>query len=205
MLRAAAQGLDAVIVNPTFVLGPSTATRPRSSIELIRQLPAAPDPRLRRRRPQHRRRPRRRRRAPARRRDGRDGRALHPRRPQLHPAAPLRRPLADQRRPGARRCGCRRSSPSAARELSEQLGLPLGLVGRRGALGVALVDVFVGEGEARARLRAAPARGDARGGAGRSTIAQLGDRVGARARSGRARCSTLAGRATRLAGRLMPR
>ena len=64
-------------------------------------VPAAPDPGLRRRRPQHRRRPRRRRRATPRRREGRVGGALHPRRPELHPAAPLRRPLPDLGRAAA--------------------------------------------------------------------------------------------------------
>ena len=64
------------------------------------EVPPAPDPRLRRRRPQRRRRPRRRHRPPARRGLRPEGRALHPRRPQLHDAAPLRGPLADQRRPG---------------------------------------------------------------------------------------------------------
>ena len=69
VLRVAAQGLDAVIVNPTFVLGPTIAGAARCD-RAHTALPAAPDPRLRRRRPQHRRRPRRRRRASARRREG---------------------------------------------------------------------------------------------------------------------------------------
>ena len=96
VLRAAAHGLDAVIVNPTFVARAATAER-ASSMGLVRRFLLRPDPRLRRRRPQHRRRPRRRRGPPARRREGQPRRALHPRRPQLHPAAAVRRPRRGSR------------------------------------------------------------------------------------------------------------
>lgn len=37
VLRAAAQGLDAVIVNPTFVLGPPIGTAPSMSIDVVRR------------------------------------------------------------------------------------------------------------------------------------------------------------------------
>ena len=72
--------------------------------------------------------------------------------------------------------------------LSERLHLGLGPVGRRDALGVALVDLLLGQGEAGARLRRPPARGDARGGPGDDHRAAR--RPGRRRpRSGRRRCS----------------
>ena len=125
VLRVAAHGLDAVIVNPTFVLGPDD--RGASSMGLIkrfllRRIPAYVDGGLNIV-------------------DVRDvadghlladakggaGRALHPRRPQLHPAAPLRRPLADLRRPGPAAEAARAARARPARCVSEPLGLPLGL------------------------------------------------------------------------------
>ena len=99
--RFAAHGLDVVIVNPTFVLGPDDPSR--TSMGLVRRFLPRPDPRLRRRRAQHRRRPRRRRRPPARRREGRGRRALHPRRAQLHLRPPVRRPGPDLGRRARRR------------------------------------------------------------------------------------------------------
>ena len=176
-LRVAAHGLDAGDRQPDLRARPR---RPRRQLDGADQaLPAAPDPGLRRRRAQHRRRPRRRRRAtcsPTRR--ARPASATS----SAAATSPSQRLFADLspdlRRPGAAAEAARRRSPIGGAEVRERLGLPLPVSPRRDPLGVAVVDLPLDEGEARARLQAAPARGDARGRASRWQSAELGDRVG---------------------------
>ena len=135
--RFAAHGLDVVIVNPTFVLGPDDPSR--TSMGLVRRFCLRPDPRLRRRRAQHRRCPRRRRRPPARRREGRGRRALHPGRAQLHLRPPVRGPGPDL---GSRAPGAEAAALGRARRRS--VGRPDRLAAADGAggdpLGIAVVD-----------------------------------------------------------------
>ena len=107
-LRVAAHGLDLVIVNPTFVLGPDDPDRGTSNRlirrVLLRQIPLFVDGGLNV--------------VDVRdvaeghllaERKGKTGRALHARRAQLHPAAPVRR-----RRPHLRRAAAAAEGPLRA-------------------------------------------------------------------------------------------
>ena len=191
MLRAAAQGLDAVIVNPTFALGPSAGNTTSLSIELIRKF-------LQRRIPAYV--------------DGglnvvdvRDVATGHlladvsGRKGERYILGgrnfTMQRLLADLSRISGVPVPTLRLPPQLAVEgarLSEQLHLGLGPVGRRDALGVALVDLLLGQGQAGARLRRPAARGDARG--------RPGDDHRAARRPGRRRPRSRPGRCSRSPG-----
>jgi dihydroflavonol-4-reductase len=159
VMRVGARGLDAVVVNPTFVLGPDD--RGASSMALVkryllRRIPAIVDGGLN----------------VVDVRDVADGHLLA----DANGAAgeryilggrnfTLQRLFADFERigsAGARPQAAlaagdrRRSRRRAVRPASEPRC-------RRDAFGLALVDLLVGEGEARARLHLATTRGDARG------------------------------------------
>ena len=179
--RHAAHGLPVVIVNPSFVLGPDDPSR--TSMGLVRrfclgQIPAYVDGALNvvdvrdvAAGP------------PARRRQGRGRRALHPRRAQLHLRPPVRRPEPDLRR---RPAAAEAAEERRARRARARLAAAAAAAGPPGGdrLGLAVVDLPQHEGEARARLQAAPARGDARGRGRLAARPALDPRARAAARSG---------------------
>ena len=133
----------------------ATQTKPETPV------PAAADPRLRRRRAEHRRRRGRRAWPPARRRGRQGRRALHPRQPELHPRPAVRGPRAALRRlaPGGQAPG--RGGAAAGPRRRGPAWHP-DRHGRRGSRRLALVGVPLDEGQARARLEALAPRGHPR-------------------------------------------